>query len=65
MEELIEDEKKSKVKCGTYSGWIKHKRDKSKACDSCRIAYNAYQSKYRRDQAKLLRKLKSLIKELS
>jgi len=59
----MEEEKKSKVRCGTYSGWAKHKRDKSKACDPCRIAFNAYQSKYRKKQANLLVKLKALMKE--
>lgn len=34
------------MKCGTYSGYKKHRKDKSFICQPCRLAMNAYRREY-------------------
>lgn len=34
------------MKCGTYSGYKKHRKDKSFICQPCRLAMNAYRRDY-------------------
>lgn len=40
------------VKCGTYSGYQTHGKNKEKPCDKCRIASNAYRREKRNKDIK-------------
>lgn len=36
------------IKCGTYSGYITHGKNKEKPCDKCRLAANEYRRNKRK-----------------
>jgi len=41
-------------KCGTYSGYITHGKNKEKPCDECRLAANKYRREKRQADVKKL-----------
>lgn len=42
------------VKCGTYSGYQTHKKNKEVACDECRLAANKYRRQKRNQDVEFL-----------
>ena len=51
------------MKCGTYAGYRKHRKDKSFICQPCRLAMNAYRREYEKRNPEKTRQWKRTYKE--